>query len=90
MNAAPRLLDRVDPDVLGDIDSRCLAIDRLLLQVGDALDVVLVRAAGHLDRDARNQLVAARRAVDDLVFETGDLGLSLLTLRDQLNGEGRP
>jgi hypothetical protein len=85
--AASRLVDRIDPDLLGDVDSRCLAFDRLLGQLNDCLGAALVLAAANPDRELRNQIVAARLAVDELQLEAGDLGLSLLALRDAINAE---
>jgi hypothetical protein len=82
---APRLANRVDPELLGDVDERCLAIDRLMLQLEDCLRAALIRAAPHGDKKLKTQLAVARMAADDLRFELGDLGLLLLDLRDVLN-----
>lgn len=85
----PRLVERIDPDLLGDIDARCIALDRIVLQVAACLDSALLRAATDPDRERRNELAVARLSVDELRLELGDLGLSLIALRDVINAEVR-
>jgi phosphate uptake regulator len=85
-----RAVEPPDPALLADLDDRCLRVDRLVLQIVDSLNTVLLRLAPSPERDARNQAAAALSAARELRDEFGELGIDLLVLRDAINGDSRP
>ncbi len=85
--AHPDAISETDPQLLGDVDQSCLVVDRLMLQIEASLDAALVMLAGSPEKQARQQIAAARLVAGELRQELGELGLSLLELRDAINGE---